>query len=271
MTSVAHARAGTPGARGLAECLGGALVFFRRTTTLGALVTIAVMANVVMLNFSYGVFVKLFAAHILLMAVYLALPDLGRLWRVLVLHVAAEPALFRPHFQATLSRRAGAAVKALFGTYLIASALSVQVDAWRSFGDGRPRPSLYGIWEVESFAIGGVETPPLATDGTRWRRLVLDVAGTNVSSSSATIWKMTDAREHFRADEDAAKGTLTLFGRKDVHTVFARARPEPDEMVLTGPTDAGAVRIALHRVDEKTLRLVGESFHWVNDHPFGTN
>ena len=45
---------------GLVETVGGLLLFWQRTTTLGALIVAASMANVAMLNFSYDVPVKLF-------------------------------------------------------------------------------------------------------------------------------------------------------------------------------------------------------------------
>jgi hypothetical protein len=53
--------------------VGGALLLFRRTTTAGALVLIAVLTNIVTLNFSCDVPVKLFSSHLLLMAVSLRL------------------------------------------------------------------------------------------------------------------------------------------------------------------------------------------------------
>src|SRR5947199_1204250 len=57
---------------GFAEMLGGALLTVRRTTLLGALVCIGVITNIVMLNFSYDVPVKLYSTHLLLMAIFLA-------------------------------------------------------------------------------------------------------------------------------------------------------------------------------------------------------
>ncbi len=62
---------------GASEVLGGALLLFRRTTLLGALVSAAVMLNVVMLNYCYDVPVKLYSTHLLLMAVFLTAPDLS--------------------------------------------------------------------------------------------------------------------------------------------------------------------------------------------------
>lgn len=64
---------------GLGEVIGGFLLLFRRTRLLGALIVVAVMSNVVMLNFSYDVPVKLFSSHILVLAIFILLPDMKRL------------------------------------------------------------------------------------------------------------------------------------------------------------------------------------------------
>ena len=49
---------------GCAEVLGGILLLFRRTTTLGALVSFAVMLNVAVLNYCYDVPVKLYSTNL---------------------------------------------------------------------------------------------------------------------------------------------------------------------------------------------------------------
>jgi hypothetical protein len=83
---------------GAAEMLGGLLLAARRTTLLGALVCIGVLSNVVMLNFSYDVPVKLYSSHLLLMAVFLAAPDLRRLASLFVWNRRVPPAEQRPLF-----------------------------------------------------------------------------------------------------------------------------------------------------------------------------
>ena len=60
---------------GLAEVLGGVLLLWRRTTMLGALIVFAVMSNVLAMNLSYDVSVKLLAGHLVLMSVILLAPD----------------------------------------------------------------------------------------------------------------------------------------------------------------------------------------------------
>jgi hypothetical protein len=60
------------------------LLCFRRTTTIGALLCLAVMTNVAFMNYSYGVPVKLYSTMIVASAAVLVLYDAPRLWTVFV-------------------------------------------------------------------------------------------------------------------------------------------------------------------------------------------
>jgi uncharacterized membrane protein YphA (DoxX/SURF4 family) len=76
---------------GAAEVCGGLLVLLRRTTMLGALVIAALMLNIEMLNLSYDVPVKLYAAHLLFMSFVLLAPDVKRLADFFVLNRPTQP------------------------------------------------------------------------------------------------------------------------------------------------------------------------------------
>ena len=76
---------------GLGEVVGGVVLVFRRTATLGGLVTFGVMLNVVMLNFCYDVPVKQYSFHLMIMALLVAGPDMGRLFNVLLWNRATQP------------------------------------------------------------------------------------------------------------------------------------------------------------------------------------
>ncbi|CAN5352305.1 hypothetical protein BH11BAC5_BH11BAC5_48850 [soil metagenome] len=73
---------------GTVEIVGGFLLLFRRTTVLGCLVTIAIMINIVMLNFSYDVPVKLFSSHLLLFAFFIVSPHVKKLVDFFILNKA---------------------------------------------------------------------------------------------------------------------------------------------------------------------------------------
>jgi hypothetical protein len=83
---------------GLAELLPAVLLLFRRTALLGSLIAFAVMLNVVMLNFCYDVPVKLFSLNLLLLAMFLALPEARKLLNVFVLNRSTAPSRLRQPF-----------------------------------------------------------------------------------------------------------------------------------------------------------------------------
>src|SRR5579872_7450621 len=66
---------------GCAEMLGGILLIFPRTTTLGALVCLADATETFMLNMTYDVPVKLLSFHLILMSLTLLAPELSRMAR----------------------------------------------------------------------------------------------------------------------------------------------------------------------------------------------
>src|SRR5688572_9699835 len=76
---------------GLGEVVGGLLLLFRRTRLIGALIVIAVMSNVVVLNFAYDVPAKLFSMHLLFMAAYIVAPDVKRLSGFCLFNSFVEP------------------------------------------------------------------------------------------------------------------------------------------------------------------------------------
>ncbi len=73
---------------GLAEVLGGLLILWRRTATLGALFSGFVMANVVLYNLFFDVPVKIYSCHLVLICLYLLVP--GDLDAVAVLRSCAS-------------------------------------------------------------------------------------------------------------------------------------------------------------------------------------
>ena len=101
---------------GFGEAIGGFLLLFRRTTTLGALLLCGVLANVVLLNYTFDVPAKLYSTHLLAMAVFLAAPDAKRLFGMLVLNRGAVARPMMPLFRnARAARVAGIVAGAFIG------------------------------------------------------------------------------------------------------------------------------------------------------------
>jgi hypothetical protein len=231
---------------GAAEALGGLLLLFRRTTSLGALVSFAVIANVVALNFCYDVPVKLYSTNLLLMAVFLAAPDLRRLADVLVFNRPAAPADLRaPRFERRWLR-----VSALvFCILFVGTNLSRQiVSGWQSYQSSYvhpARPPLYGLYDVESGA------PPA------WRKVAIDFP------NGLTV-RMSDDRTQFLSTAyDEPKSTITL----NKTNSLTWSRPDATHVLLTGTYDGAQAAILLRRIDAGKFLLLSRGFHWINENP----
>jgi hypothetical protein len=244
---------------GAAEMLGGLLLIARRTTLLGALVCIGVMGNVVMLNFSYDVPVKLYSSHLLLMAVFLALPDVRRLANLFLFNRAAEPAEIRPLFKRVWLNRVGLACR----TLLIAG-----ITGFTLFGslqsEFASKSPFYGIWNVDELEIDGQLRPALVTDASRWRRVVFDYP------SMLGIQLMSDSRQRFFLKMDPAQGIFNLTKRDDPQwkSALSYRQTAPGVLSLEGTMDGQKIRARIRRIGNPKFLLVDRGFHWINEYPF---
>ncbi|MEA2561738.1 MAG: hypothetical protein QOH06_3242 [Acidobacteriota bacterium] len=248
---------------GLGELTGGLLLVFRRTTLLGALVCIGVMTNVVMLNFSYDVPVKLYSAHLLLMAVFLAAHDLRRLANVLVLNRPAEPAEDHPLFRRKWLHYGTKVLGVLFVGYLTFTSLQFSYTSAKDWNDVAKSP-LYGLWDVEELMMDGQVRPPLVTDADRWRR-VMFTGGNRMS-----FQLMSGTRDRFNVDIDPKKRTLTFGKRDDPNwkSTLAYNRPQPRLLMMQGTFDGHKVRARLRQGEIPKFLLMTRGFHWINERPF---
>ena len=246
---------------GASEMLGGVLLFARRTTLLGALISIAVMSQVVMLNFSYDVPVKLYSLHLLAMAIILTAPDARRLANVFLFNKAAEPAAPRPLFaRQWLNRAAQALAMACLIAYVGVSLYASKKQA-DELSQGSP---LRGVWDVERFEVDGTARPPLLTDSGRWRRVIFDYPG------MVAVQQMNDSRSRYRLELDTERRTLDLGKRDDPSwkAGLTYEQPDPTALLLTGILDGQQIRANLRRTDESQYLLTSRGFHWINEYPF---
>lgn len=237
----------------------------RRTTLLGALVCIGVMSNVVMLNFSYDVPVKLYSSHLLAMAVFLVLPDLRRMAGALVLNREAAPARLQPLFERRLLNRGALAIRTAFVAGLVAQMLFVSYDAAAEYGHLSPKPPFHGIWNVEEFELDGQVRPALITDKARWLRLIFEWP------EYVSIQPMDESRGQFhllKLDAGSRKMVLTKFREPEWRSELAIRKPGPGLLELEGMYDGKKVRARLRRVDEMSYPLLGRGFHWINEYPY---
>ncbi|MEV0359967.1 DoxX family protein [Nocardia sp. NPDC050697] len=240
---------------GLAEIAAGLLLVLPRTATLGALLGAVCMAQVFLLNLTFDVPVKLHSWHLLLIAVVLLLPHLRALADLFVLGRSGDPVTPPPLLGSPRANRIAFAVQLLLIAWLIAGQVQVAADGYREYGNGTPRPELYGIWEVTDFELAGTALPPLRTDPARWHRLVIDTGG-------AAYQRMDDTLVPIAAELEA--GTLVLTG-PDPIARFTVERPAAELLTLRGELGGAPATIALRQRDPHTFPMYHPPFRWVID------
>ena len=248
---------------GAMELVPGVLLFFRRTTSLGALLATATLTNIVALNFAYDVPVKLFSVHLLLAALVIAAPDLPRLLNVFILNRDAPAVPLRPA-GANPRQRPIAALKFAFVALLLTSGIAQGYFAWYNFGPGLPFAPLAGIYDVESFEMNGEERPPLWTDQARWRRVMV-----SRRANFLTLQKMGDKSERFLLKHDEKSGTFVLTppGSKESFTLSC-VRPQDGWLILDGPFGGSNIRVALKRASDRSFPIQSRGFNWVQELPY---
>ena len=250
---------------GFAEVLAGCLLFYRRTTMLGALLGAGVMSHVLALNLCYDVPAKLFSARLLLMSVFLLLPETRRLIDFFVLHRPIEAREFPPLVQWRWLKARKLNMKDLYFTCLIVLTLALTRSYWMP--KEPTKTPLEGIWEVDEFKLDHQTLPPLTTDKKRWRHLILqdDRMGFVRPMSGERVWQQC------AIDPTTRTLKLTPFGdKKDPlpWAVLTFAQPEPDQLTLSGSLDSQAVELKLHLVPASKFPLISRGFHWINEYPF---
>ena len=249
---------------GCAELLGGVLLIFPRTTLLGALISLADIIQVFMLNMTYDVPVKLLSFHLILLAFFVLAPDFHRLGNVFFFNRAAAPSANPPLFTSFRGNRLAFFAQVTLGVWLLGmNAYSSRVS-WFQYGGGRALSPLYGIWDVDQQSIDGQIRPPLLTDSARWRRAIFD------SPTRMAFQGLDDSFVYRPVSIDVNSKTLVLADSKDKNwkANFTFARPAPDQLTLDGSMDGHSIHLQLKLVDRKKFHLVSRGFHWIQDYPY---
>jgi hypothetical protein len=250
---------------GAAEMFGGLLLAFRRTALLGALVSIGVMSNVVMLNFSYDVPVKLYSTHLLLMAVFLAWPGVRRLADLFVLNRRVEPAVEPSLFRNPRMSRAARVLGVAFLLFLCGTSFYTSYGSVVEYRDYSFKSRMYGIWEAEEIAVDGTSRPLLITDESLWRRVTFEWAGAinvqRMGETEGTDYALTpDPGPHMFLLAD-------FRGNPSGKGAISYKLVQRDLLELTGTVEGKEIRGRFRRVSDSRFPLISRGFRWINEYP----
>ena len=247
-------------ATGLAELTAGILLLVPRTAILGALMCLVDMVYVFALNMGFDIGLKITTFHLILLALFLLAPDLGRLKNFLLGRPTGPSMQTGPLMATGGANRVALVLQVFLGLYLMGMQALANVNFWYAEGGGAPKSVLYGVWNLETLAIDGQVRPPSENDYDRqWRRVIFDTPG------AMAFQRMDDSFSRYGVTIDTETLTLALTkgGSRNWRSVFNFSRPVENRLVLDGEMDGYTIHAELVRVELDTFRLLNSHFRWI--------
>jgi len=238
------------------------------SVVIGAIVCLASMIQVFVLNMTYDFGLKQISFHLILMSLFLLAPDVPRLANVFFLDRPAGPSSHTPLFRTRRANRLALAAQILFAVYLMGMFTRLALGYWLAEGGGGgPKSALYGIWDVEQLSVDGQARPPLANDyDRRWRRVIFD------SPSRMAFQRTDDSFAHYGVSIDVNTRTvaLTKGGSRTWRSTFTFRRPDAGHLILDGDMDGYTLHLELQLVELDSFRLLNSGFRWIRPpDPYG--
>jgi hypothetical protein len=158
---------------GVVELTAGILLFFRGTTTLGAILLLGALGDIVYVNFAYDGGVHVYSSYFVLLAAFLLIKDIPKFWNLLILERFTVPNSYYPAFtqkwQQYVRYGLKASVFGLFVFYLFwLQYVNFKYDPYKQPSTAGIK-ALRGNYHVTEFKINNREIPYSPTDSVRWQ------------------------------------------------------------------------------------------------------
>lgn len=248
---------------GVMECVAGALLIFRRTSTLGALVAAGVFLNVAMMNLAYNIPVKLFSMHLFVFSCILLFTDAQRLLRFFVLNQPTEPLPPAYVFSQKWMQTSRILLKVAFiGLFIVFPFYSSYQSSLYPFNYSPPKEVLTtGVFDVASFETSG----RMAADSLRWKDVIFEKNNSGSIQTTDTLFRIRYGRAYFGYKLDSLHQTISFKKRSSdsAHLFILQCTlPDTNTLILKGKVQNDSLKVVLKRKN-KTFPLAKKPFDWM--------
>ncbi len=163
---------------GIVEVTAGTLLFFRKTTTLGAVLLFAALGDIVYVNFAYDGGVHVYSTYFVLLAGFLLIRDVPRIYNLLVLERYTVPINYYPPFKTKWQQYSRIATKAgvlilFLGVLYWLQYVNFKFDPYKQPSSAGVK-QLRGNYNVTEFRLNNKVIPFNPTDTTRWNEATFE-------------------------------------------------------------------------------------------------
>lgn len=163
---------------GVVELTAGTLLFFRRTTTLGAALLFGALGDIVYVNFAYDGGVHVYSSYFVLFAAFLLAYDIPKVYHLLILERPTVPVYHYPSFSQRWLRltRIGLKSAAIFlflGVLFYLQYVNFRYDPYKQPAM-KGVSALRGFYNVTEFRLNDKVLPYSPVDTTRWQEVTFE-------------------------------------------------------------------------------------------------
>ena len=163
---------------GVVELLAGALLFFRKTATFGAILLIGALGDITFVNYAYDGGVHVYAFYFVLLGTFVIAADVPRLYNLLILERYTIPHFYYPDYSKPAYKYAriglkGLAILIFFGVLTYTEIINFKYDPYKQPATAGLK-TLRGNYNVTEFKINGQEIPYSPLDSVRWKEATFE-------------------------------------------------------------------------------------------------
>lgn len=236
---------------GIVEILAG-LLLFRKTVVLGALITMATSINIMAINYFYDVPVKMVSTTLLLLSLFLLLPNINSLTKLFVKGKSTQLLqLRRPIFHKVWKKHAVSICKFLLIFLFVSVQIFSTFNRQKLIAQYFTKSPLYGIYQITSKTENRISIP------NEWSFIVFEYEG------NAMVRDNFYYPQYVGVGLDTAEKKITLN-----NYTFDYKLMENGELILKVKVKDQIEEIMLTKRDPKAFELLNREFNWIQEYPY---
>lgn len=253
---------------GIMEVFAGLLLLFRRTASLGAFVAAGVFLNVMMLNLSYDIPVKIFSMQMAFICLFLLANEGQRLFNFFVLNrPAAVCTLYFFTYPKKWMRITRIVLKLAF---IVLAVIIPLYENYQVYKDNlnqanKKQPVPNGVYEVAVYKVDGQAIPLAITDTLRWQDIIFE-NGMGSAKTADTSFRQRYKRGYFSYKEDSTKHLLNFTNPLNQNAIasFKYDMPAAGMIRLWGVKHNDSLYVELKKTG-RHFQLAERQFHWLSE------